>query len=82
MVCMDVISGWPQRKFIRGSWGREAKLSGSAEILFLVGLSDQHTDQMNVKEGLRYGDVVMPDIVDTYHNLTLKITSAFNWSVR
>ena len=41
-----------------------------------------NTLQMNIKEGLRYGDVVMPDVVDTYHNLTLKITSAFNWSER
>ena len=72
----------PQRKFIRASWGREAKLSGSAEILFLVGLSDERTDRANVREGLRHGDVVMPDVVDTYHNLTLKITSAFNWSER
>ena len=48
----------------------------------MVGLSDEHTNQMNIKEGLRYGDIVMPDIVDTYHNLTLKITSAFNWSER
>ena len=50
VVVVSSPKNYDQRKFIRGSWGREAKLSSSAEILFLVGLSDEHTNQGSVQQ--------------------------------
>ncbi len=67
-----------RRDAIRKSWAQVARRQ-NALVVFLVGRSHSHEEE-NLREALRFGDLVINNVTDSYSNLTLKTMSALLWA--
>jgi len=69
-----------QRQTIRNNWGKPSTVNGHRyKTLFFVGLTTPDVQQKLDREVQEHGDVIQMDVVDSYTNLTLKVTAAIGW---
>ena len=72
-----------RRKIIRETWGNvtvyQLHLNVIVRVVFIVGLSDDATNEALIREAEQYGDIIQARFTDTYRNLTFKATSALRW---
>lgn len=68
------VNGWAQRDAIRQTWANNTYSNESTvKVLFVIGVSNSETDMSRVAEEDRlYDDILQFDIIDSYHNCTLK----------
>lgn len=81
-VFIAVISAtynFEKRQMIRNTWKKH--LDNTAKLAFIVG---QHTSNTTIqhlmeKESATHGDILQVGMVDTYHNLSIKVNGLLNW---
>uniref|UniRef100_A0AC35FJX2 Hexosyltransferase n=1 Tax=Panagrolaimus sp. PS1159 TaxID=55785 RepID=A0AC35FJX2_9BILA len=66
------------RMGIRNSWKKDIPKTFTHK--FFIGLTQNESLQkMNENEAQKYGDIVFTNLIDSYLNLTLKMSSVFQW---
>ncbi|CAG0922887.1 unnamed protein product, partial [Notodromas monacha] len=70
-----------RRNSIRGTWGSFGRRS-DIRVFFVIGLvsNDSVLDNVIEQESQIFRDVLRPEVVDTYSNLTRKVVAAFEWA--
>lgn len=66
-------SHFSHRKAIRETWGRDI------DVVFMVGNTDNSTQQKLHDENTKYNDIVQGSFVDSYRNLTYKHVMGLKW---
>ncbi|KAL2092309.1 hypothetical protein ACEWY4_012107 [Coilia grayii] len=72
------------RNAVRKTWGQRDLVPNKTIIqLFFVGVlegedNDKSKDAL-IQENLNYGDIILMDFLDSYHNLTVKTMMMMNW---
>ena len=67
------------RDAIRAGWGSYTHGRKDMDVVFMVGRSEDHDEDI-AQEAETHGDLVQMDIEDTYENLSLKTISALQWA--
>ena len=67
------------RDAIRAGWSRYAHGKREMDVVFFIGRSDAHDDEVR-EEADTHKDVVVMAIKDSYENLSLKTISALQWA--
>uniref|UniRef100_F7BIY0 Hexosyltransferase n=1 Tax=Ornithorhynchus anatinus TaxID=9258 RepID=F7BIY0_ORNAN len=69
-----------QRDSIRKTWGNESLVAGYLVVrLFMLGNHDPIYTPGIQNESKEYHDIIQQNFLDTYNNLTLKVTMGMEW---
>lgn len=81
VIVPSAVANWEARQAVRKTWGEKSKLHKmQSRVIFLVGLTHNTTvTESLIIETNIYGDVVQVDIMDSYHNLSLKSIGMLKW---
>ena len=78
--------GYMAREIVRNTWGsREDLQQLKAKLYFVIGQTPKQQPEvreMIEKESRIFHDVVQLDMIDSYHNLTLKTVGMLEWAVK
>ena len=73
--------GVEQRMAVRRTWGhRMTNSCQKCKLVFLLGRSNAGTDDQNINEARKYGDVLISNITDTYSDLAHKVLRGLVWA--
>jgi hypothetical protein len=67
------------RTTIRETWAKLAKEKYDIPVLFVIGRSKDPDYHIVMIEDQEFGDILMGNFTDSYHNLTLKTIFTMNW---
>lgn len=65
------------RQSIRETWG-EVAAERNIPVIFVVA-ANNHSQSDLLTESHRHGDILQADLIDSYHNLSLKVLSLLAW---
>lgn len=82
IIVHTACGNFERRMSIRTTWANSMNYKEQIRILFLVGITANtvnETKQQIKAEFNKYGDLLVGDFSDSYHNLTLKGVMAYKW---
>uniref|UniRef100_A0A914VA23 Hexosyltransferase n=1 Tax=Plectus sambesii TaxID=2011161 RepID=A0A914VA23_9BILA len=72
VVVRSAPNSFDYREYVRDTW--QKKLSPDLPVIFVVGLGNDVSSECD-----EYGDILWTDFVDSYRNLTLKMTTTYRF---
>ena len=81
LLVKSACGNFQKRESIRRTWGNVTEYNNTVQIVFLLGHSSKHREQV-AEEYNNFTDIVSEDYVDAYRNLTYKTIMGFRWAVK